>query len=298
MPRSSLCSWILKVSTLCEPLVQLLRNNIISATYAQADETPLQVLNEAGRSNTSKSTMWCYRGGGDKPSLVYEYQETRGGYHAERFFEGFEGYLQSDAYSGYSWAHRPGKVIPVGCHAHARRPFAELVKSSKTPGLATAAILFYQKLYAVEKEARVNGLSAEGRHALRLKKSRPILENFKEWLDCNLTKTSEQGKIGQAIRYCLRHWNQLLNYLKDGRIEIDNNAIENAIRPFAIGRKNWLFSGSPSGAKAGAIFYSLIETCKANQVEPYRYFCAMLHRIQGCVSEDDYRALLPQFMKL
>jgi transposase len=120
---------------------------------------------------------------------------------------------------------------------------------------------------------------------------------FKIWLDHHLTKTSEQGKIGKAIRYCLNHWTELNNYLKYGRIEIDNNLIENAIRPFALGRKNWLFMGSPAGAKAGAIFYSLIETCKANNIEPYQYLCAMLNRIRECVTEDDYRELLPQFIQ-
>jgi transposase len=298
MPRSSLCGWVLKTSELCEPLVKLLQKMIIVGTYAQADETTVQVLNEVGRDNRTKSYMWCYRGGGIQPCIVYEYQETRGGYHAERFLAGFAGYLQTDAFSGYNWAHDTEGIIPVGCHAHARRPFAELVKTHKTPGLAHEALKFYRKLYAVETEARDNQLSPEARYQLRLEKSVPILGAFKKWLDHHLTKTSEQGTIGKAIRYCLNHWVELNNYLKDGRIEIDNNLVENAIRPFALGRKNWLFNGSPAGAKAGAIFYSLIETCKANNVEPYQYLCAMLNRIRECVTEADYRKLLPQFIRL
>ena len=123
-----------------------------------------------------------------------------------------------------------------------------------------------------------------------------MLEAFKQWLDHYLPKTSEQSSIGKAIRYCFAHWNTLNVYLQDGRIEIDNNLIENAIRPFALGRKNWLFNGSPAGAKAGAILFSLIETCKANGVEPYHYFCAMLNRIRDCKSPDDYKLLLPQFI--
>jgi transposase len=107
-----------------------------------------------------------------------------------------------------------------------------------------------------------------------------------------------QSKIGEAIRYVLSNWDFLINYLKDGRVEIDNNLLENAIRPFALGRKNWLFNGNPSGAKAGAIFYSLIETCKANNIEPYNYFCSMLHRIRLCQTENDYRKLLPQFFQI
>ncbi len=297
MPRSSLCGWILKTAELCEPLVKLLQKFIVNYDYAQADETTVQVLNEVGRSNTTKSYMWCYRGGGEYLSIVYNYQETRGGYHAQQFLMGFKGFLQTDAYSGYNWANDNGEIISVGCNAHARRPFAELAKLSKASGLAHDALKFYKNLYAIEKEAREKNLSSEARYQLREEKSSPILETFKQWLDHHLLKTPEQSKIGKAIRYCLNNWIELTNYLKDGRIEIDNNLLENAIRPFALGRKNWLFSGSPSGARAGAIFYSLIETCKANNIEPYKYFCKMLHRIRFCLSDDDYRKLLPQFIE-
>ena len=296
MPRSSLCGWLLKVAELCFPLIEELKKQIVSYDYTQADESTVQVLGEMERKNTAKSYMWCYRGGGAHISIVYEYQETRAGEHAKNFLRGFKGYLQTDAYSGYNWSHDLAEIIHVGCHAHARRPFAELVKINKTPGLAAHALNFYSKLYAVEKYSRENKLTAEERQYLRLEKSVAILDNFKLWLDQHLIKTSEQGKIGKAIRYCLSHWNELTNYLKDGRIEIDNNLTENAIRPFALGRKNWLFAGSPSGAKAGATFYSLIETCKANGIDPYKYFCAMLNNIRHCRSEDDYRNLLPQFI--
>jgi transposase len=298
IPRSSLCGWVLKTAEIAEPLIGQLKKIIVAGGYVQADETTVQVLNEVGRDNRTKSYMWAYRGGGGHPSIVYEYQETRGGYHAQQFLAGFKGYLQSDAFSGYNWAHDAKDITAVNCHAHARRPFAELVKTQKTLGLAHEALKFYRKLYAIEKDARANKLSPELRHQLRQEKSEPILEAFKKWLDHHLPKTSEQGVIGKAIRYCLAHWVELNNYLKDGRVEIDNNLIENAIRPFALGRKNWLFNGSPSGAKAGAIFYSLIETCKANSIEPYRYFCAMLNRIRECVTDDDYRKLLPQFIEL
>ncbi len=298
MPRSSLCGWLLKVSELCEPLVKLLREHIIAYDYAQADETTLQVLDEIGRSNKTKSYVWCYRGGGVKPSIVYEYQETRGGYHADEFLTGFKGYLQSDAYAGYNFADKDDGIIRVGCMAHARRKFADIIKISKTNGLAHEAIKFFKALYKIEKEAREANVSPSARFALRDEKSKTILATFKTWLDNNLTKTPVQSKIGEAIRYSLSNWVLLNNYLKDGRIEIDNNLLENAIRPFAIGRKNWLFMGSPLGAKAGAIYYTLIETCKANNIEPYKYFCTMLHLIRECVVEDDYLKLLPQFIQI
>jgi transposase len=298
MPRSSLCGWILKVAELCEPLVKQLQKIIIKYDYAQADETTVQVLDEIGRDNRTKSYMWCYRGGGEKICIVYQYEETRGGYHAQQFLTGFKGYLQSDAYAGYDWADKIESIISIGCHAHARRPFAELVKLNKGTSLAAKAVRFYKKLYAIEKTARETNLTTEQRYNLRLEKSKAILDAFKVWLDHHLTKTSEQAKIGKAIRYCLNHWSDLTNFLKDGRIEIDNNLLENSIRPFALGRKNWMFMGSPSGAKAGAILYSLIETCKANDIEPYQYLCVMLGQIRECVTEEDYRELLPQFIQL
>ncbi len=298
MPRSSLCGWLLKVSKLCEPLVKLLQKNILSYDYTQADETTVQVLDEVGRSNKTKSYIWCYRGGGDKPNIVYEYQPTRGGCHAEEFLSGFAGYLQSDAYSGYSFANKNDSIIRVGCMAHARRKFADIVKITKLKGLAHEAIKFFKAIYKIEQQAREGNLTSQQRFTLRKDKSAPILIAFKTWLDSSLTKTPVQSKVHEAIRYTLANWELLNNYLKDGRIEIDNNLIENAIRPFAIGRKNWLFMGSPFGAKAGAVFYSLIETCKANNIEPYKYFCMMLHRIRQCVTDQDYRKLLPQFIQL
>ncbi len=298
MPRSSLCGWLLKVSELCEPLIQLKQKLIVADDYVQADETTVQVLDEVGRSNKTKSYMWCYRGGGDKPSIVYEYQPTRGGHHAKSFLTGFKGYLQSDAYSGYSFADKDNAITRMGCMAHARRKFADIIKITKSNGLAHEAIRFFKALYKIEKEAREKNLSTFDRFLLREEKSAPILDAFKAWLNVNLTKTPMQSKIGEAIRYTLSNWEYLNNYLKAGHLEIDNNLIENAIRPFALGRKNWLFNGSPGGAKAGAIFYSLIETCKANNIEPYKYLCTMLHRIRECVTEENYRDLLPQFIAL
>jgi transposase len=144
-----------------------------------------------------------------------------------------------------------------------------------------------------KSQAQEKKLPPEERYNLRQEKSVPILEAFKNWLDTHLTKTYPHSKIYEAIRYSLGNWDYLNNYLKDGRIEIDNNLLENAIRPFALGRKNWLFSSSPQGAKAGAIFYSLIETCKANNIEPFKYLCTMLHRIRDCQTDEAYQTLLP-----
>ena len=184
MPHSSLCGWLLKVSELCEPLVKLLRYNIIVYDYAQADETSVQVLDEIGRSNKSKSYIWCYRGGGIKPCIVYEYQETRG---------------------GYNFADKDDGIIRVGCMAHARRKFADIIKISKTDGLAHDAIKYFKALYKIEKETRESNASPLSlyRFALRDEKAKPILTAFKTWLDTNLTKIPVQSKIGEAIRYTI-----------------------------------------------------------------------------------------------
>jgi len=299
LPRNSLCGWVIKVAELCEPLVALLRENIVKNSYVQADETPVQVLQEIGRANTTKSTMWAYKGGGiDHPSIVFEYQETRGGQHPQYFLRGFQGFLQSDAYSGYNFVEKDPGITHVGCMAHARRPFAQLAKLAKQTGTAHDSLKYFRQLYAIEKTAKEQQLSSEQRYALRQQHAPPILEKLKFWLQQRLTTTPAQHKLGQAIGYALTHWQTLTSYLHDGRIEIDNNAIENLIRPFAIGRKNWLFMGSPAGAKAGATLYSLIATCKGNHVEPYTYFVHILHRIRLCKTQDDYRELLPQHVTL
>jgi len=297
MPRSSLCGWILKVAELCEPLIRLLKKEVIESDYIQADETTLQVLNEDGRADTAKSYMWIYKGGDmARPCVVFDYQETRGGYHAQTFLKGFNGYLQTDAYSGYNFTNQIEAIIALGCMAHARRPFAELAKISKKTGLAIDAIKYFKRLYAIEKYARENNLSYHERYELRLQKAPPILDEFKIWLEKNLTKVPKQHKLGQGIQYVLRHWNELTHYLKDGRLEIDNNFVENLIRPLALGRKNWLFAGSPSGARAAAVFYSLLATCQMNDIEPYKYFCKMLHQIRLCKTDEDFNNLLPQYI--
>lgn len=205
LPRSTLCSWLINVADQCEPLVILLHKNLIEDDYLQGDESPVQVLNEPGRANTSKSYLWVYRGGGKQPSVVFDYQQTRSGYHAQTFLAGFKGYLQTDAYSGYSFTEKDKNIIHLGCMAHARRPFAQLAKLVKKEGLATKAIIFFKDLYAIEAYARDNNLSEQQRYELRHEKAPPILEKFKSWLHHHLTKVPKQHTMGKAIYYVLNH---------------------------------------------------------------------------------------------
>ena len=294
IPRNSSCGWLMKTYELCEPLWLLLGNYVFSWKYVQADETPGQVLKEPGRKDRQKSYIWVYRGGlPNKKAVYFEYQETREAKHAQRLLKGFKGYLQTDGYRGYDWVDKEPDITHLACMAHARRPFAELVKISKKTGKAHEALSLIGKLYAIEDEARDNQLTAKERYDLRLEQSVPILDKIRAWLDRCIEGTPPKGKLGRGIRYMLDRWEELTHYLKDGNLEIDNNLIENDIRPFALGKKNWLFAGNPRGAKAGAVFYSLIKTAQANGIEPYAYLRYILERIRGCKVESDYEMLLP-----
>lgn len=294
IPRNTSCGWLMKVAELCDPLLKLLKKDILATQYIQADETSVQVLGEKDKNNQNKSYMWVYRGNGDLyTAVLYEYQETRAALHPQSFLTNYHGYLQTDGYKGYDWVSDIDDIIHLGCMAHARRPFAKLVKMAKKSGKTHQILSMITKLYQIEQEARNKQLSPDKRYQLRLEKAEPILDKIKQWLDGSINVVPPSSAIGKGISYMLNRWGELIAYLKDGRLELDNNWVENNIRPFAIGRKNWLFAASPRGADASALFYSLIITCKANSIEPYAYFNYMLNRIRDCHSEEDYRELLP-----
>lgn len=294
LPRNTTCGWLMKAHEKMLPLLPLLKADIIASGYIQADETPVQVMRELGRRNQQKSYMWIYRGNAPNHTAVYyEYQETRAAEHPKKFLAGFQGYLQTDGYGGYDWVDKMQSTIHLGCMAHARRPFAKLIKLAKGKGQAAVALKWIAQLYAAEEEARENNMSVEQRFELRRNKSVPVLLQLKNWLEKIKLSTSPQGILGKGIEYMLEHWDVLNHYLLDGRLEIDNNWVENDIRPFAVGKKNWLFKGSPLGAKAGACFYSLIATCKANDIDPFKYLNYLFTQLPFCKIENDYRQLLP-----
>ena len=220
--RATLSNWMIKCGELLEPLLPLLKNHIVSSSYIQADETTLQVLNEPGRSNTTKSYMWVFRGGPpDKPGVIFEYHETRAGTIADVFLENFTGSLQSDAYSGYM-QFKPSTLIALYlCWAHARRKFSDIVKTNKNkPGKAHMAVNFIAKLYAVETQARENNLNFEQRKKLRKELALPVLNKFKVWLDDSSAVVPSKSPIGEAIGYTLRHWPELTKYIDNGEVEI------------------------------------------------------------------------------
>jgi len=206
IPRNSSCNWLMKTAELCEPLWLLLGEHIRLGNYTQADETTLQVLATAKAvSNRKKHYMWLYRGGApNQIATVFDYQMTRSGQHARDFLSGFKGYLQTDGYNGYDWVDEDPDIVHLACMAHARRPFAELVKIAKKTGKAHQAIAYIKKLYRVEDMARVESLSPQARYELRLKESKPLLDSIRVWLENSLPGTPAQSKLGKAIRYMLQ----------------------------------------------------------------------------------------------
>ncbi|MFZ5571499.1 MAG: IS66 family transposase [Thermodesulfobacteriota bacterium] len=297
IPRSTLCNWSVKVADEIKPIMKLLQDEIRSGPLINIDETPVQVLKEPGRSNTSKSYMWVYRGGDPgKPVLLYQYHPTRSGQVALSFLEGYRGYIQTDGYSGYDALEKKDGILLLGCWAHVRRKFFEVIKAKsgkKKEGVADKALKLIADLYRIEKQAMEKNLDPDAVYRLRQEEAKPILDKFHKWLQIKADITPPRGLLGIAVNYALKNWDRLIRYIDDGRLRPDNNLAENAIRPFVVGRKNWLFSGSPNGASASASLYSLIETAKANGLRPYEYLRFLFEKLPYTETEQDYKNLLP-----
>ena len=297
--RATLSTWMLKAATIFLPLINVLKEHMLAGHYMQVDETTTQVMKELGRENTSTSYMWVFKGGPPgQHGVIFQYHPTRSGEVAANFLGDFQGALQCDGFSGYYRFDGIPRIALYYCWAHARRYFADIVKSlgKNKRGKAHVAIDFIARLYGVEKRAREKLLNFDQRQALRQQESLPVLLQFKEWLDKSVNEVPPQSAIGRAIAYTLNHWHYLVTYINNGEIEIDNNLVENMIRPFALGRRNWLFFGSPEGAKAGSVIYSLLQTCKLHVVEPYAYFKYLLSELPKRQPQANLSDLLPQFI--
>jgi len=295
IPRATLANWMIRAGELIQPLINLMHDQLLSHDIIQMDETTVQVLKESGKTAQSKSYLWLQRGGPPThPVVLYHYDPGRGAEVAKRLLAGFKGYLQTDGYDGYNAAVAVNDLIHVGCMAHARRKFSEAVKAqgrNKKRGKAHRGLTLIQKLYRVEKQARK--LKPEKRHEHRDRHARPILDEMRTWLDQVLPQVPPTSATGKALNYLHNEWGKLIRYLDDGRLQIDNNAAENAIRPFVVGRKNWLFSTSVKGVAASANLYSLIETAKANGLEPYAYLRYLFTELPKAQTVDAIEALLP-----
>jgi len=298
--RATMANWAIQVGDRCKPLLELFVTGIRSGPLINMDETTVQVLKEPDRKNTAKSYMWVFRGGShEHPLIVYQYHTTRSGNVVLDFIGEYEGYVQTDAYSGYNFLKERKGITHVGCWAHARRNFVDVLKVLKsTSGQnstgAEIALSYIAKLYAIEKYADANDYTEEQRYKLRQEKAKAVLDEFKAWLDKKSLQTPPKGLLGKAINYTLNQWSSLIVYIETGWLRPDNNLIENNIRHFAVGRKNWLFSGHPRGAEASAALYSLVITAKDNGLEPYSYLRFIFENLPNASTEEDYRKLLPQ----
>ncbi|MBF7096297.1 IS66 family transposase [Alkalibacter mobilis] len=280
LKRSTLANWIIKTSgDWLAPMVDRLREKLLEQNYLHADETTLQVLKEEGRQAQTKSYMWVFATGetSQSPVRIFRYHAGRSGNHAANFLSGYTGYLHTDGYSGY------GKVQGITrctCWSHVRRYFMDaLPKDSKTPEstFPKIGIAYCNKLFEIE--SKLKELSAKDRKDKRLELELPVLEAFWTWVDETLPKALAKSRIGKALQYANNHKKWLMTFLEDGNCAISNNLAENSIRPFTVGRKNWLFSSSPAGADASATVYSIVETAKANGLNPYKYLEHLLTEI-------------------
>lgn len=280
--RQTMSNWMIQAAKRhLKHLYNRMHQHLIVLDILYADETTLQVLQEVGRSAVKDSYMWLYRSGREGPLIVlYEYQTTRAGKHPRRFLEGFNGYLHVDGYGGYN--DIPGVTL-VGCWAHARRYFVDALKAlpkkqqGNTLTVAEEGLAFCNQLFEIERN--LSEVSPEKRYEVRLKDSATVLVAFSAWLKMQTPRVLPKSALGKAIQYCRNQWGKLNVFLQDGRLELDNNRSERSIKPFVIGRKNWLFSNSPKGAEASAIIYSIIETAKENQLNPYQYLTYILEKL-------------------
>jgi len=297
--RATMCNWAMKAAEACAPLLDLLTGEIRSGPLINIDETTVQVLREPGRSPTTKSYMWIFRGGDPaKPSLIYRYAPTRSGHVAADFVKRYEGAVQTDGYIGYGFLDAKEFIMHLGCWAHARRKFMDAAKAgsskSKQSGSVDVALGYIKKLYGIEKRAKSRKLNSEQLVIVRQNEAKPLLEKFRKWLEKKALHVVPKSLLGKAVSYSLDQWPRLVGYLEVGYATPDNNLAENAIRPFVVGRKNWLFAGTPDGAGASATIYSLIETAKANRLDTYKYLRYLFENLPFAESEEDYRKLLPQ----
>jgi len=305
--RANMAHWIIRLQDVFQPLINLIREVLqLEGTYLQADETRIQVLKEAGKTAQSDKWMWVIRGGPpDRPSVLFEYDPSRAGAVAERLLDGFAGVLQADGYSGYSNVCQAAGITRIGCFDHARRKFVEASRAAQTQGTqkkagqptkADVALSQIRKLYAIEKS--IKDLDCDKKKQARQALSVPVLDDLRKWLEKNVSRVPRDSLTHKAMTYTLNQWEYLIGYCEDGQLHISNALAENAIRPFAVGRRAWLFADTSHGARASATCYSLVESAKANNLEPYAYLQHVLAHIAAADTVEKLEALLPWNVKV
>ena len=291
--RSTMSRWMCQLSEKLQPLINLMQDQLIGYDIASIDATSLQVLREPGRPPEKKSNVYCIRGGPPgKEVTLFEYNAYSHRDYIADVFEAFQGTIHVDAHPEYDTVNKRSDITLSLCHAHARRNFEKIYKATKKKeGLSKKALQFFKKLYAIESEIRKK--APDERQSIRMAKSKPILDEFKIWLDEKKLETLPKTPVGKSISYCLNHWDGLNVYLSYGRLEIDNNATERQIRPFVIARKNFLFACTQKGADSLGVHFSLILTALNHGLEPQLYYKTVLEKIPFCNTISDYEELLP-----
>jgi len=296
LSRQTLSNWIIKSSDLLDIIYQGMKKELLSKDILHADETTVQVLKESGKEAKSKSYMWLYQTSRyDKPIVIYDYQPSRSGKIPREFLKDFSGYLHVDGYSGYNNIEH---VTLVGCLSHVRRYFNDaykLIENTEEAKQSNTAkgLAYCNKLFDLDRESKE--LDIDKRYLFKQEKIKPLFEEFFTWVKNASNDALPQSKYGKAITYALNQLPNLMNYLERGELDIDNNLAERSIKPFVIGRKNWLFSNSVSGADASARLYSIVQTCILNNMNPYNYLSDTLTKLANMTinQETDIESLLP-----
>ena len=293
LSRATMAHWVIKVAKELMPLANLIKEHTFAWKVVHLDETVVQVLKEKDRKPTSKSYAWVAARNDNKPSVYFEYHSSRSGKIASQLLDEYSGYVVTDGYAGYNSAMTNKYEFHCGCWDHCRREFFKAFKAVKEEpsSLAAYALHYIRILYGVERREKQS--SAQRRYRARQLYSRGVLDHLYKWMIRNIDKVPKSSDTGKALHYMFNQWHKLINYLKDGNIPLSNERAENAIRPFVVGRKAWLFSDTPAGADASMCLYSIIETCKANGHEPFAYLSQILRQIPHCSSLEDYETLLP-----
>jgi transposase len=294
LSRQDMANWSIAVFERLRGLRELMRGQIRQGPLVQIDETTVQVMGEPGRPNTSKSYMWVFLGGSPgQPVVDYQYHPSRSGKIPLNALRGYQGFIQTDGYDGYEELGSQPGIFHVGCWAHARRKFFEAREVSKTKSSADAGLASIDALFKIERTLREQDLTPKQFTQRRREQAELVLEKLHVWLEERDGQVPPSTTLGKAIGYTTGQWTKLIRYLDSPLLGPDNNACERAIRPFVLGRKNWLLSGSPTGAEASAAWYSLIETAKLNGIEPYLYLRYILERLPDNNDPANYGFLLP-----
>ncbi|TRX59432.1 IS66 family transposase [Fulvivirga sp. M361] len=276
IPESTLSGWFRKTCELLVPLYELMVQQLTNTDYLQADESPIPVLSNQKPGSTHKGYQWVFLLPKCK-MVVFQYHQSRGKSVAQEILKDFKGCLQTDGYAGYEELGRRVDITHLGCMAHARRKFEAALENDQS--LASTALNMFQQLYAIERKTREEKLDQQAVYQLRQKEALSVLNEMKSFLEKNYSKVLPKSAIGKAFTYSLNQWQQLIRYTENGHWQIDNNAVENKIRPLALGRKNYLFAGSHNAAQQAAMMYSFFGTCKLNDINPLEWLTQTLRKI-------------------